>query len=101
MSHIERKDGVVTIKPGIDIVASKCEELKAEFLDIVNSGEKKIIIDLSGTEMIDSSGLGLLISTRNSLTDAGGDEVEIINISSDIMQLFKVMRLDNHFTLSS
>ena len=101
MSHIERKDGVVTITPGIDIVASKCGDLKIEFVDIVNSGEKKIIIDLSGTEMIDSSGLGLLISTRNSLTDAGGEEVEITNITSDIMQLFKVMRLDNHFTLTS
>lgn len=100
MSHIERKDGVVTIKPGIDIVASKCDDLKKEFLEVVNSGEKKIIIDLSGTEMIDSSGLGLLISTRNSLIDTGGDEVELKNISSDIMQLFKVMRLDNHFTLT-
>ncbi len=101
MSHIERKDGVVTIKPGIDIVSSKCEDLKTEFFDIISSGEKKIVIDLSGTEMIDSSGLGLLISTRNTLLDAGGSEVEIVNITSDIMQLFKVMRLDNHFTLTN
>ena len=100
MSHIERKDGVVTIKPGIDIVASQCQALKDEFLEIINSGEKKIIIDLSGTEMIDSSGIGLLISIRNSLVTDSGGEIELINLTDDIEQLFKVMRLDNHFTIS-
>ncbi|MCB2181995.1 MAG: STAS domain-containing protein [Desulfobulbaceae bacterium] len=100
MSLIERKDGVVTIKPGIDIVASQCETLKQEFLEIINSGEKKLVIDFSETEMIDSSGIGLLISIRNSLTNSGGGEIELSNLSDDLHQLFKVMRLDNHFTIS-
>lgn len=99
MSYFERKDGVVTIKPGVDIVASQCPSLKKEFLEIINSGEKKIIIDLADTEMIDSSGIGLLISIRNSLTNSGGEEIELINLSDDIQQLFKVMRLDNHFKM--
>ena len=99
MSHIERKDGVVTMKPGIDIIASQCEALKQEFLEIINSGEKKIVIDLAETEMIDSSGIGLLISIRNSLANNGGGEIELINLSDDLQQLFRVMRLDNHFTI--
>lgn len=99
MSHIERKDGVVTMKPGVDIVASQCAGLKQEFLEIINSGEKKISIDLSETEMIDSSGIGLLISIRNSLANNGGGEIELIHLSDDLRQLFKVMRLDNHFTI--
>lgn len=100
MSYIERKNGVVTMKPGIDIVASQCTNLKQEFLEIINSGEKKIIIDFSETEMIDSSGIGLLISIRNSLTNFGGGEVELINLSEDLKQLFKIMKLDNHFKIS-
>jgi anti-anti-sigma factor len=100
MSHIDRKNGVVTMKPGIDIVASQCANLKQEFLEIINSGEKKIIIDFSGTEMIDSSGIGLLISIRNSLANNGGDEIELLNLSEDLKQLFKVMKLDNHFKIS-
>ena len=99
MSHIERKEGVVTMKPGVDIVASQCASLKQEFLEIINSGEKKISIDLSETEMIDSSGIGLLISIRNSLANNGGGEIELIHLSDDLRQLFKVMRLDNHFTI--
>ena len=100
MSHIERKNGVVTMRPGIDIVASQCPALKQEFLEIINSGENKIIIDFSGTEMIDSSGIGLLISIRNSLANSGGGEIEFINLSEDLKQLFKVMKLDNHFKIS-
>lgn len=100
MSHIERKNGVVTMKPGIDFVASQCANLKQEFVEIINSGEKKIIIDFSATEMIDSSGIGLLISIRNSLANYGGGEIELLNLSEDLKQLFKVMKLDNHFKIS-
>ncbi|MBU0908452.1 MAG: STAS domain-containing protein [Proteobacteria bacterium] len=100
MSHIERKNGVVIIKPGIDIVASQCANLKLEFLEIINNSEKKIVIDFSGTEMIDSSGIGLLISIRNSLANYGGGEIELLNLSEDLKQLFKVMKLDNHFKIS-
>ena len=100
MSHIERKNGVVTMRPGIDIVASQCPALKQEFLEIINSGENKIIIDFSGTEMIDSSGIGLLISIRNSLANNGGGEIELLNLTDDLKQLFKVMKLDNHFKIS-
>jgi anti-sigma B factor antagonist len=100
MSLIERKNGVVTMKPGIDIVASQCAGLKQEFLEIINSGEKKIAIDLSETEMIDSSGIGLLISIRNSLSNNGGGEIELMNLSDDLRHLFRVMKLDNHFKIS-
>ena len=88
------------MKPGIDIEASQCAGLKQEFLEIINSGEKKIAIDLSETEMIDSSGIGLLISIRNSLSNNGGGEIELMNLSDDLRHLFRVMKLDNHFKIS-
>ena len=99
MSQIVKEEGKVKITPGIDIIASTCADLRQELIGIINDGETKIVIDLQDTEMIDSSGLGLLISTKNNLMDAGGGEVEIVNISEDIMQLFLIMRLENHFTL--
>lgn len=101
MSQIIKEEGETTVIPGVDIVASHCEGLREELLSLINEGEKRIIIDLKDTEMIDSSGIGLLIATKNNLTDAGGGEVEIIHISDDIMQLFLIMRLENHFILRS
>ena len=51
--------------------------------------------------MIDSSGIGLLIASRNSLLDSGGNEIELINTSDEIRGLFTAMRLDHHFTITS
>lgn len=101
MSDIVKEDGAVKITPGVDIIASNCAELRTELIGLINDGAKDIIIDLKDTEMIDSSGIGLLISAKNSLVDAGGGEVEIIHISDDIMALFLIMRLENHFILRS
>lgn len=100
MSYIERKEGIIHVKPGGDIVASQCAAIKEELLQIISDGEKKIILDLSDTSMIDSSGIGLLISCRNSLLDSGGSEMEIINISADIKKLLTTMRLDQYFTVT-
>ncbi|MBU0682622.1 MAG: STAS domain-containing protein [Proteobacteria bacterium] len=99
MSQIVKEDGNVRITPGIDIVASTCTDLRQELLGLINEGQKKIIIDLQDTAMIDSSGIGLLIYVKNCLVDAGGGEVEIVHISDDIMELFLIMRLENHFVL--
>ena len=101
MSHISKEDDAVKITPGVDIIASTCADLRQELLGLINEGEKKIIIDLKDTVMIDSSGLGLLISAKNNLVDAGGGEIEIIHVSNDIMELFLIMRLENHFILRS
>jgi anti-anti-sigma factor len=99
MSYIERKDGIIFVKPGVDIIASQCAALKEEMLQIIKDGEKKFIIDLQDTQMIDSSGLGLLISTQNSIKDKGGEGIEFVNISDDIHKLFSAMRLDQHFKM--
>ena len=101
MSYIERKDGIIVVKPGVDVIASQCASLQDELQQLINDGEKKIILDLQDTRMIDSSGIGLLIATRNSLSDSGGDEIELINTSDDIRGLFTAMRLDHHFTITS
>ena len=100
MSYIERKDGKIVVKPGVDIIASQCASLKDELIQILNDGEKKIIFDLQDTQMIDSSGIGLLISTQNSLMESGGEVIEIVNITDDIRKMFAAMRLDQHFKIN-
>ena len=101
MVTMTRKGDTVSFCPGGDIVASVCGQLKDELLEICHTGVKRLVIDLSQTKMIDSSGLGLLISTRNSLAQENNGEVEIANASEELLQLFKIMRLDSHFILPS
>ncbi len=98
MTLIEEKDGAILVKPDEDIVASKSLKLKKELLALIKNGEKNLIIDLQHIEMLDSTGLGILISAQNSLLEEGG-ALEVINVTADILKLFKIMRLDKHFVV--
>ena len=87
---------VITIKQ--DLVASTVNDLRTMIKGSISDGVKNISVDLSGIKIVDSMGIGLLISTQNSLAKVGGS-LEIVNISADIMDLFQSMRLGQHFTL--
>ena len=87
-----------TLKPECDIVASKANELREELLLKINNGVQELAVDLENVNMIDSVGLGVLVSAHNSLSKAGG-KLTICNASNDIYGLFKAMRLDQHFTV--
>ena len=89
-----------TIKPGKDIIASMAEDFRKRLLKMVKQGIKDLTIDLSGVEMVDSVGLGVLIAAHNSLEDAGGS-LKIKNVSKDIYNLIKIMRLDQHFEVTA
>ena len=95
----KRKSANNVIKPDRDIVASGAEDLKMKLLEMVKKGLKELIIDLSNVEVVDSVGLGVVISTHNSLNTAGG-KLKVVNASEDIFRLFQTMRLDQHFKVS-
>ena len=88
------------VKPGKDIVASMAEDFKKRLMTVIKKGIDELIIDLSGVEIVDSIGLGLMIATHNSLNNQGG-KLSVINASKDVIHLFKTMRLDQHFEVQS
>ena len=88
------------IKPGKDVVASMAEEFKKNLLDLIKNGIKELAIDLSGVEVVDSVGLGVMIATHNTLSKSGG-KLKVINASEDICRLFQTMRLDQHFEIQT
>jgi anti-anti-sigma factor len=88
------------IKPGKDVVASMAEEFKQSLLDEIKNGIKELVIDLTGVEVVDSVGLGVMIATHNSLSKSGG-KLKVVNASEDICRLFQTMRLDQHFEIQA
>ncbi len=87
---------VLTLKQ--DLVASTVNDLRTMIQEAIKEGTKNISINMAGISVVDSMGIGLLISTQNSLSKVEG-ELDILNISTDIMDLFLSMRLDQHFSL--
>ena len=95
---MEKADEKV-IRPGGDIVASMAADFRQDLLKEVESGTKRLVVDLNEVEMVDSVGIGVLVATHNSLSKNGG-QMAVSNASEDIFKLFKTMRLDQHFQVT-
>jgi anti-anti-sigma factor len=82
-----------------DLVASQLPDLRTKLREMVGAGVIHLTLDLAGTQMVDSAGLGLLISAHNTLKKSGG-ELTVIRASKDILELFRTMRIHQHFNVS-
>ena len=60
--------------------------------DIVNSGGKKLVLNLANVNYIDSSGVGELVSTYTTVTNAGG-QLKLLNLTKKIHQLLAITKL--------
>lgn len=81
-----------------NLVASSVEILRALVNNNIQEGLVELKIDLNGISVVDSMGIGFLISAHNSLLKLNGG-IEVMNVTGEIMDLFKSMRLDQHFPL--
>jgi anti-sigma B factor antagonist len=97
---VERRDlqqntSVITLKGKLMLgeAASQIEMLVPE---LVKSGRKYLIFDLSGVTHIDSTGIGRFIDTYSKLGKAGG-EMRLAGATGVVRDSFRVTRLDTIF----
>ena len=98
MSEIIKNGNDVVVKPGIDVVASMAEDFRNELVSATEETGGTVTIDLEGVDMVDSVGIGVIIATHNSLSQAGR-KLKVINVNSDIYGLFTTMRLNRRFDI--
>lgn len=60
--------------------------------DIVESGGKKILIDLADVSSIDSAGVGALISAYITVTNNGG-QLRLMNLTKKVHELIAITKL--------
>jgi len=66
--------------------------LQAGLKNEIASGVREIVFDFASVEMLDSSGIGLLVATNNSLAAVQGT-IRLERVSVDLMKLLRSMRL--------
>jgi anti-anti-sigma factor len=71
-------------------------ELQSILRQELEKGAMSIVFDFMQTTLLDSSGIGLLIATSNSLAKKNG-KVGIINVPPEIMRVLTSMRLAPRF----
>lgn len=96
---ITSKDQAAVVHPAGNVVAALVPELRSALRGALANGVREMTIDFANVEMVDSTGLGLLISAHNSMSKAGG-RLTVIHASKEILELFRSMRIHQHFTVS-
>src|SRR5215470_15765246 len=97
---IEQKDmhestSVITLKGKLMLgeEAAQLEELVPELL---KTGRKNLVFDLTGVTHIDSTGIGRFIDTYSRLMSSGG-QMRLAGASGAVRDSFRVTRLDTVF----
>lgn len=100
MIQIDREGSRAVIHPSGDaIVAATLAELRLTMRQAVEAGVRDLTVDLGAVRMVDSSGIGLLIAAHNSLRKAGG-RIAVVHVSTDLLELFRTMRMHQHFQVT-
>ncbi|MCC6489439.1 MAG: STAS domain-containing protein [Candidatus Hydrogenedentes bacterium] len=90
--ELERDGARVRILLGAQLTAAVVPEVQAALKQELDAGISEFEFDLSSTEALDSSGIGLLIAASNSLSRTHGS-IRLVNVAPEIMKLLQSMRL--------
>jgi len=82
-----------------DLTAAQVSALRLQIKGVIAGGVLALVVDLTRCVMVDSSGIGLLVATYNSLKKLGGT-LTIVGASKDLRELFRTMRLQQHFRIA-
>lgn len=90
---VEVDSDIIFLKLSGSLVASTLEELKSQIQKLIDKKYVHIVFDLSRVDFVDSSGLGLCISTSRDLA-AGSGKLVCFGLNDNVQKLFKMTRAD-------
>jgi len=90
---VSEKQGVVVISPQGKIMGGPdATELHDKLLDLISQEKKKIVIDLSQVDWMNSTGLSILISALIAIRNNQG-ELKLAHVTQKIQKLLEITRL--------
>lgn len=77
-----------------DLIALSSVELRQILEQLISQNTMRVIVNLSRTRRIDSSGLGILVSKSNELRQRGGD-LKVYGLSTTLTRIFEQLGAAN------
>lgn len=91
------QNGVLILTPDSNrIDAAGALLLKTQFRDATAGTDGRVIMDLSGVDFLDSSGLGAIVSALKLLR---GRKLELVGLTPVVAKVFKLTQMDQVFTI--
>ena len=92
--YSQEKHGVVLVEI-VNLTRAtikEAEEFKQRILNDIDTGWRKIIVDITDCEFIDSTFLGVLVVSLKRITGLGGD-LRLVGIQAGVDSMFQLTRL--------
>lgn len=98
LSHerVEPKTEVIAVSGEIDIFTAP--DLRRAAQEAIEAGANRIVLDLTQTSFLDSTGLGVAIGLAKRVRPLGGDVV-IVNVDEGIARTFEITGLADIFKI--
>jgi anti-sigma B factor antagonist len=95
----DRKVGDILVVLPLEkrIDASVSTEFKGKMVDWINQGNRRIVLDLSQVDFIDSSGLGAIVSSLKTIGNDG--DLVVCCTRETVMSLFRLTRMNRVFQI--
>jgi len=82
----------------LDLRGRSLEDLGQSLGRLLQDGDSRIVLDLSGARFIDSAGFGALVSYKKRALERGGDVCLVVG-EGRVRDLIEMIRLDRVFDL--
>lgn len=97
MLTIEKKvlppDVVLLEIAGRIVLGRECQSVEWQVQDLLKANQKKVILDLSKVNMVDSTGVGIVVMCLARLKKAGG-ELRIAGATGKVEEVFRLTNID-------
>ena len=75
------------------------EKFKAEVIHVIDKGAEKLVFDLGNVNVMNSSGLGVLILARDKMEKKGG-KIAVCGLLPLMQEIFTRMQFSSFFTVT-
>jgi anti-sigma B factor antagonist len=96
--QVREVGNVVILDINGEIDLYNAPEIKETIKNQMEQGKNQIIINLDKVSYIDSSGIGVLISSLSNLKKAGGG-LKIIHVYASVRKVFELTKLTSFFDI--
>ena len=86
---------VLSVQGEVDVYTAP--QFREQLIQLVDQGQRSILVDLEGVEFLDSTGLGVLVGALKHARTSGGD-IAIEGAKTHVWKVFQITGLDKVFT---
>lgn len=94
---IREHDAAVIVLTMARLDAAVAPAFKQAVVQVIESGERRLLLDLEQVKFLDSSGLGAMVSILKALGPQGA--IAVCNARGAVNTLFHLTRMDKVFTI--